>query len=75
MDVGWTSTWVKIINEWFAATIYCKYNPIQNAINPAKYHIVESYSITISYFKIMLINVTYAHKSFGQTKFENENGF
>ncbi|XP_008438413.1 uncharacterized protein LOC103483517 isoform X1 [Cucumis melo] len=22
MDVGWTSTWVKIINEWFAATIY-----------------------------------------------------
>ncbi|PPD99464.1 hypothetical protein GOBAR_DD03510 [Gossypium barbadense] len=22
MDVGWTSTWVKIINEWFAASIY-----------------------------------------------------
>ncbi|XP_021291417.1 probable serine incorporator isoform X1 [Herrania umbratica] len=22
IDVGWTSTWVKIINEWFAATIY-----------------------------------------------------
>ncbi|XWS35079.1 hypothetical protein CRYUN_Cryun21dG0095300 [Craigia yunnanensis] len=25
IDVGWASTWVKIINEWFAATIYmCK---------------------------------------------------
>ncbi|KAA3480556.1 putative serine incorporator [Gossypium australe] len=24
MDVGWTSTWVKIINEWFAASIYSK---------------------------------------------------
>ncbi|KAL8167174.1 hypothetical protein V2J09_008673 [Rumex salicifolius] len=22
IDVGWASTWVKIINEWFAATIY-----------------------------------------------------
>ncbi|OAY28203.1 probable serine incorporator [Manihot esculenta] len=22
IDVGWTSTWVKIVNEWFAATIY-----------------------------------------------------
>ncbi|XP_022157955.1 serine incorporator 3 isoform X1 [Momordica charantia] len=22
MDVGWASTWVKIVNEWFAATIY-----------------------------------------------------
>ncbi|CDY37743.1 BnaA04g19250D [Brassica napus] len=22
MDVGWTSTWVKIVNEWFAAGIY-----------------------------------------------------
>ncbi|OMP09187.1 TMS membrane protein/tumor differentially expressed protein [Corchorus olitorius] len=22
IDVGWTSTWVKIINEWFAASIY-----------------------------------------------------
>ncbi|XP_022974477.1 serine incorporator 3 isoform X1 [Cucurbita maxima] len=22
MDVGWTSTWVKIINEWLAASIY-----------------------------------------------------
>ncbi|CAA7049439.1 unnamed protein product [Microthlaspi erraticum] len=22
MDVGWTSTWVKIVNEWFAAAIY-----------------------------------------------------
>lgn len=25
IDVGWASTWVKIVNEWFAATIYCKY--------------------------------------------------
>ncbi|KAF3789541.1 Serine incorporator 3 [Nymphaea thermarum] len=24
IDVGWASTWVKIVNEWFAATIYCK---------------------------------------------------
>ncbi|KAH0638167.1 hypothetical protein KY289_038082 [Solanum tuberosum] len=23
IDVGWASTWVKIVNEWFAATIYC----------------------------------------------------
>lgn len=22
IDVGWASTWVKIINEWLAATIY-----------------------------------------------------
>uniref|UniRef100_M1ATZ0 TMS membrane family protein n=3 Tax=Solanum tuberosum TaxID=4113 RepID=M1ATZ0_SOLTU len=22
IDVGWASTWVKIVNEWFAATIY-----------------------------------------------------
>ncbi|KAJ1701940.1 hypothetical protein LUZ63_001719 [Rhynchospora breviuscula] len=22
MDVGWASTWIKIINEWFAASIY-----------------------------------------------------
>jgi hypothetical protein len=22
IDVGWTSTWVKIVNEWFAAAIY-----------------------------------------------------
>nr|XP_029146902.1 probable serine incorporator [Arachis hypogaea] len=22
IDVGWASTWVKVINEWFAATIY-----------------------------------------------------
>ncbi|XAR62739.1 hypothetical protein NMG60_11017600 [Bertholletia excelsa] len=22
IDVGWASTWVKIINEWFAATVY-----------------------------------------------------
>ncbi|XP_020541421.1 probable serine incorporator [Jatropha curcas] len=22
IDVGWTSTWVKIVNEWFAASIY-----------------------------------------------------
>lgn len=22
IDVGWTSTWVKIVNEWFAATLY-----------------------------------------------------
>ncbi|PNY14862.1 serine incorporator 3-like protein [Trifolium pratense] len=22
IDVGWISTWVKVINEWFAATIY-----------------------------------------------------
>ncbi|XP_073102253.1 uncharacterized protein [Elaeis guineensis] len=22
IDVGWASTWVKIINEWFAASIY-----------------------------------------------------
>lgn len=22
--MGWASTWVKIVNEWFAATIYCK---------------------------------------------------
>ncbi|KAL5542490.1 hypothetical protein UlMin_010200 [Ulmus minor] len=22
IDIGWTSTWVKIVNEWFAATIY-----------------------------------------------------
>ncbi|KAL0388277.1 UNVERIFIED_CONTAM: Serine incorporator 2 [Sesamum radiatum] len=25
IDVGWASTWVKIVNEWFAATIYCEY--------------------------------------------------
>lgn len=25
IDVGWASTWVKIINEWFAATIYRKW--------------------------------------------------
>lgn len=25
IDVGWASTWVKIVNEWFAATIYCKW--------------------------------------------------
>lgn len=24
IDVGWASTWVKIINEWFAASIYSK---------------------------------------------------
>lgn len=24
IDVGWASTWVKIVNEWFAATIHCK---------------------------------------------------
>jgi hypothetical protein len=24
IDVGWTSTWVKIVNEWFAAAIYRK---------------------------------------------------
>ncbi|PIA36115.1 hypothetical protein AQUCO_03400194v1 [Aquilegia coerulea] len=24
IDVGWASTWVKIVNEWFAATIYCE---------------------------------------------------
>ncbi|KAK7847497.1 putative serine incorporator [Quercus suber] len=23
IDVGWASTWVKIVNEWFAATLYC----------------------------------------------------
>jgi len=22
IDVGWISTWVKVLNEWFAATIY-----------------------------------------------------
>ncbi|KAH7836218.1 hypothetical protein Vadar_033761 [Vaccinium darrowii] len=22
IDVGWASTWVKIVNEWFAATVY-----------------------------------------------------
>lgn len=22
IDVGWTSTWVKVVNEWFAATLY-----------------------------------------------------
>ncbi|XP_024931765.3 uncharacterized protein LOC107422600 [Ziziphus jujuba] len=22
IDIGWTSTWVKIVNEWFAASIY-----------------------------------------------------
>ncbi|KAJ0034906.1 hypothetical protein Pint_25256 [Pistacia integerrima] len=25
IDVGWASTWVKVVNEWFAASIYCKY--------------------------------------------------
>ncbi|KAF6156853.1 hypothetical protein GIB67_005814 [Kingdonia uniflora] len=24
IDVGWASTWVKIVNEWLAASIYCK---------------------------------------------------
>ncbi|KAH7835431.1 hypothetical protein Vadar_026091 [Vaccinium darrowii] len=24
IDVGWASTWVKIVNEWFAATVYRK---------------------------------------------------
>ncbi|KAL4591032.1 hypothetical protein LXL04_003980 [Taraxacum kok-saghyz] len=34
IDVGWASTWVKIVNEWFAATIYRKQsfneNPFHN---------------------------------------------
>ncbi|KAJ8448586.1 hypothetical protein Cgig2_012230 [Carnegiea gigantea] len=29
IDVGWASTWVKIINEWLAAAIYCKFMPTQ----------------------------------------------
>jgi hypothetical protein len=29
IDVGWASTWVKIINEWFAASIYSK-SPISS---------------------------------------------
>lgn len=24
IDVGWTSTWVKIVNEWLAAGLYSK---------------------------------------------------
>ncbi|KAL2230182.1 UNVERIFIED_CONTAM: Serine incorporator 2 [Sesamum indicum] len=28
IDVGWASTWVKIVNEWFAATIYCEYRSL-----------------------------------------------
>ncbi|KAE9600294.1 putative serine incorporator/TMS membrane protein [Lupinus albus] len=26
MDVGWTSTWVKIVNEWLGVSLYCKYS-------------------------------------------------
>ncbi|MFS7936314.1 putative serine incorporator/TMS membrane protein [Helianthus anomalus] len=25
IDVGWTSTWVRIVNEWLAVDVYCKY--------------------------------------------------
>ncbi|KAK3142133.1 hypothetical protein QOZ80_4BG0342700 [Eleusine coracana subsp. coracana] len=25
IDIGWASTWVKIINEWFAASLYSKF--------------------------------------------------
>ncbi|KAJ9538658.1 hypothetical protein OSB04_031391 [Centaurea solstitialis] len=25
IDVGWTSTWVRIVNEWLAVSVYCKY--------------------------------------------------
>ncbi|MBA0731820.1 hypothetical protein Gogos_015943 [Gossypium gossypioides] len=25
IDVGWTSTWVRIVNEWLAVCVYCKY--------------------------------------------------
>lgn len=24
IDVGWTSTWVRIVNEWLAVCVYCK---------------------------------------------------
>lgn len=33
IDVGWTSTWVRIVNEWLAVCVYCKYfnkNQMQN---------------------------------------------
>ncbi|KAL8483310.1 hypothetical protein ACS0TY_026119 [Phlomoides rotata] len=30
IDVGWASTWVKIVNEWFAATIYSEYLFLKN---------------------------------------------
>lgn len=25
IDVGWTSAWVRIVNEWLAVCVYCKY--------------------------------------------------
>jgi hypothetical protein len=24
IDVGWTSAWVRIVNEWLAVCVYCK---------------------------------------------------
>uniref|UniRef100_M1ATY9 TMS membrane family protein n=1 Tax=Solanum tuberosum TaxID=4113 RepID=M1ATY9_SOLTU len=30
IDVGWASTWVKIVNEWFAATIYLRQTKVMD---------------------------------------------
>uniref|UniRef100_A0ACD6AI99 Uncharacterized protein n=1 Tax=Avena sativa TaxID=4498 RepID=A0ACD6AI99_AVESA len=32
IDVGWASTWVKIMNEWLAAFIYVKLSPLLYAV-------------------------------------------
>lgn len=32
IDVGWTSTWVRIVNEWLAACVYCKYKQTLDGI-------------------------------------------
>ncbi|KAF9606715.1 hypothetical protein IFM89_028091, partial [Coptis chinensis] len=37
IDVGWASTWVKIVNEWFAASIYLvRYPLLASRIPPPK---------------------------------------
>lgn len=42
IDVGWASTWVKIVNEWFAATIYCK------CVHVFAYSLVKKYQDALS---------------------------
>ncbi|XP_065864893.1 uncharacterized protein [Euphorbia lathyris] len=44
IDVGWTSTWVKIINEWFAATIYL-WKLISPVVRQPKVMDVEGHSV------------------------------
>ena len=33
IDVGWTSTWVRIVNEWLAVCVYSKYKDLSDNLN------------------------------------------